>query len=129
MRHDDSDAGAVIAANQGFYEAFGSLDIAEMSKVWEISDRVMCIHPGWRLLTGWDQVGRSWEAIFHNSTLMHFNITETKVIVQGDFACVSCVENITSVVDGNASGFAVRATNVFVRHEDRWMMVHHHGSS
>jgi len=128
MGQDDSDVGAVIAANLRFYEAFGSLDIQEMEKVWEPSHRVLCIHPGWRLLTGWEQVRKSWEAIFNNTSLMQFNITDTQVTVHGDSAWVSCVENITSVVDGRASNFSVQATNIFVQVEGGWLMVHHHGS-
>ena len=46
---------------------------------------------------------------------MHFNITDTRVVIQGDSAWVSCVENISSVMDGRATNFGVQATNVFVR--------------
>ena len=128
MSEADPDVGAVLAANLHFYEAFGSLDIEEMDRVWEHSERVMCLHPGWRLLRGWDQVRKSWEGIFPNTSLMHFNITDAQVILQVDCASVSCVENITSVVDGRASNFAVQATNIFVRDKVSWLMVHHHGS-
>ena len=123
------DAEAVLAANQGFYDAFGSLEMERLERVWEHSDRVMCVHPGWPVLIGWERVGESWESIFRNTTLMHFNITEARVIVQGDLACVSCLENITTVVDGRAANFAVRATNVFARSDNGWLMVHHHGSA
>ena len=129
MAQRDADVDAVLAANLRFYEAFGSLDTEEMGKVWENSDRVLCIHPGWRLLTGWEQVQDSWEGIFYNATLMHFNITDATATIHGDSAWVSCVENITSVVDGRAMGYGVQATNIFVRGEEVWLMVHHHASS
>ena len=129
MVQEDPDVSAVVAANLRFYEAFGSLDIDLMEEVWETSDRVLCIHPGWALLKGWVDVRKSWETIFFNTTLMHFNITDTQVVIQGDFAWVSCVENITSVVDGRAANLAVQATNIFLRREDAWLMVHHHGSA
>ena len=129
MSQDDPDVGAVAAANLRFYDAFGSLDIEQMDQIWENSDRVLCIHPGWRTLAGWGRVRESWEGIFRNTTLMHFNISDAEVIVHGDSAWVSCVENITSVVDGRATNFGVQATNIFVRTSDGWKMVHHHGSS
>ena len=128
MGEHDTDVDAVLAANLRFYQAFGSLDIEEMEKVWEPSDRVLCIHPGWRVLTGWDDIRKSWEGIFYNTTLMHFNITDAQAIVHGDCAWVSCVENITSVVDAGATNFAVQTTNIFVRDGASWLMVHHHGS-
>ena len=128
MGPDPADIEAVLAANLSFYHAFGSLQIEGMDRVWDRSDRVLCIHPGWRVLAGWEQVRNSWESIFHNTSLMHFTITDAQVVVHGDCAWVSCVENITSVVDARANSFGVQATNVFVRGEDRWLMVHHHGS-
>ena len=129
MGLDDPDVSAVLAANLSFYEAFGSLDIDKMDGVWEKSERVLCIHPGWRLLVGWEQVHQSWAAIFDSSTLMHFNITGAHALVNGDSAIVSCTENISSVVDGRASNFAVQATNAFVRTAEGWRIVHHHGSA
>ena len=129
MAQNDAEVEAVKAVNLRFYQAFGSLDIEEMERVWETSDRAMCVHPGWRLLIGWGDIKASWEGIFYNTTLMHFNITDTRVVVQGDSAWVSCVENISSVMDGRATNFGVQATNVFVRSEGAWRMVHHHASA
>ena len=128
MSGSEPDVEAVKATNLRFYQAFGSLDIAEMQQVWETSPRAMCLHPGWRLLTGWEEIRASWEGIFGNTTLMHFNITDTQVVVHGDCAWVSCVENISSVIDGRAANYGIQATNVFVRSDDGWRMVHHHAS-
>ena len=129
MAESDAEVEAVKAANLRFYQAFGSLDLDEMDQVWENSARAMCVHPGWRLLTGWRDIRSSWEGIFYNTTLMHFTITDTRVVIQGDSAWVSCVENISSVMDGRATNFGVQATNVFVRGEGGWRMVHHHASA
>lgn len=122
------DEDAALAANLRFYDAFSSLDILEMDKVWEQSDRVLCVHPGWDVLSGWVNVRKSWQAIFYNTTLMQFNITGGQVVLQGDSAWVLCVENITSVLDGRVSNLAVQATNIFVRAGGGWLMVHHHAS-
>ena len=47
---------AVTKANQSFYEAFESLDIARMDCVWMHQDYVTCIHPGWTIRSGWPAV-------------------------------------------------------------------------
>jgi ketosteroid isomerase-like protein len=122
------DVEAVRAANLAFYEAFSSLEIAGMAAVWEQSERSTCAHPGWRALSGWDAIRESWENIFDNTALMHFNITGVKVVIQGDAAWVSCVENVTTLLEGRAVDFAVQTTNVFVRSEEGWRLVNHHGS-
>ncbi|CAN5365898.1 hypothetical protein BH23ACT3_BH23ACT3_15240 [soil metagenome] len=37
----------VLAANQAFYDAHEQQDLGAMRSVWEHSDRVVCVHPGW----------------------------------------------------------------------------------
>ena len=128
MASDPADIEAVKAANQRFYEAFGTLDIREMDEVWEASDRDMCVHPGWQPLVGWDSIRTSWAGIFDNTTLMHFNIHYVNVVVHGDSAWITCVENISSVLQGRASNFGILATNIFVRTSEGWKMSAHHAA-
>ena len=119
---------ALKIANQRFYDAFGSLDISEMDAVCEQSTRALCIHPGWQPIVGWNDIRRSWQSIFNGAALMHFNIHYTNVGVEGNSGFVTCVESITSVVNGQAQGFGVLSTNIFVRSADRWLVVVHHAS-
>jgi ketosteroid isomerase-like protein len=117
-----------LRANEEFYRAFESLDLGRMEALWARGEGVWCIHPGWGLLTGWDQVIDSWSRIFENTSLMQFRITDAQVQTSRDLAMVVCLENITSVVDGNVSEFKVLSTNAFMLREGSWLMVHHHGS-
>ena len=96
----------IKAANQRFYDAFSALDISGMDRVWENSERAMCVHPGWTPLVGWDGIRQSWDRIFQNANLMQFQVRYLNVVVQGEFGCVTCVESITSVVQGHASNFS-----------------------
>lgn len=128
MQSDGPDIDAVKEANQRFYDAFGALDIDLMDSVWEPSDRAMCVHPGWSPLVGRDPIRDSWQRIFDNASLMHFNIRYVNVAVEGDCGWVTCVENITSVLQGQANNFAVLATNIFVRTPQGWRMIAHHAS-
>ena len=118
----------IKAANQRFYAAFSDLDIKDMDNIWENSERAMCVHPGWSPLVGWESVRLSWERIFQNTALMQFQVRNLSVVVQGEFGFVTCVEGITSVVQGTATNFSTFATNVFARYPDGWRMVTHHAS-
>ena len=122
------DTAAVREANLSFYRAFESLDRATMEDVWSRDMPVMCVHPGWPKLMGWDVVMGSWERIFDNTSMMQFTITEDEIAVDGNLAFVVCTENITSVADGRVSEVKVQATNIYQRGGGRWLMVHHHGS-
>jgi ketosteroid isomerase-like protein len=115
-------------ANQRFYDAFGSLDIAQMDAVCEQSGRALCVHPGWQPIVGWPDIRRSWQSIFNGAALMHFTIHYVNVAVEGECGFVTCVESITSVVGGQAQGFGVLATNIFVRSGDDWLVLAHHAS-
>ncbi|PKB78513.1 MAG: hypothetical protein BZY88_18035 [SAR202 cluster bacterium Io17-Chloro-G9] len=128
MPSEDEDIESVKAANQRFYDAFGALDIEGMEAAWEPSDRALCVHPGWQPLVGWDTIKASWQGIFDNATLMHFNVQYVNVAVEDGCGWVTCVENITSVLQGRASNFGILATNIFVRTPQGWRMTAHHGS-
>ena len=99
-----------------------------MDGVWEDSERVVCVHPGWSPLIGWEAVRMSWDRIFRNANLMQFQVRYLNVVIQDDFGSVTCVEGITSVVSGQASNFSTFATNIFARREDGWRMIAHHAS-
>ena len=116
------------AANQRFYDAFNELSIERMDEVWEDSERALCVHPGWTPLVGWPPIRESWQRIFDNANLMQFNIRYLNVVVQGDFGYVTCVEGITSVVQGRATNFSTFATNIFTNGATGWRMVAHHAS-
>ena len=123
-----SDSEAVRQANLEFYQAFQSLEIAKMEAVWVRSARAKCTHPGWRRLVGIAAVMESWERIFENTFGMSFELTAVEVEVSGDIAWVVCTENITSRTYDGVGLSQVEATNVFERHDGRWLLVHHHGS-
>jgi ketosteroid isomerase-like protein len=118
----------VTRANQTFYEAFESLDIAKMDTVWAHQDYVTCIHPGWTLRSSWPAVRDSWVLIFNNTFTMKFELTEIQIQVAGDMAWVICTENITSQQGEQATESNVLATNLFELIGDEWLMIHHHGS-
>ena len=128
MQADTPEIEEIKAANQRFYDAFGALDIDQMERVWEPSERAMCVHPGWPALVDWELIRQSWERIFDNTTLMHFNVKYLNAAVQGDCGWVTCVENISSVLQGTASNFGILATNIFVRTPLGWRMIAHHAS-
>lgn len=121
---DDPTTAAVRAANAAFYAAFEARDLDAMSDVWEHTDRVTCVHPGWPILSGWASVAASWYALFDGPQRLQFIVTDEHVHVVGDSAWVTCNENL---LEGGGTQ-AVAATNVFVGTEGRWRMVHHHGS-
>jgi ketosteroid isomerase-like protein len=121
-----TDEEEVLTANRAFYLALHSLDIETMARVWLHADWVKCLHPGWELLVGWDEVQGSWEQIFASTEQMMVSVSRSLVHVVGDVAWVSCREDVTSAARNDISSALIEATNIFVRREGRWLLVHHH---
>jgi ketosteroid isomerase-like protein len=124
----DDERTEVEEANARFYRVFETLDLRQMEEIWAHGEHVRCVHPGWGLLTGWDAVRQSWEAIFKHSEEMRFSITDINAYVEGVFGWVTCTENILSETRGKISVTSVLATNIFERSAGEWRMIHHHAS-
>ncbi|MDA0365226.1 MAG: nuclear transport factor 2 family protein [Chloroflexi bacterium] len=117
MSTDEDD---VLAANRAFYEAFNAKDLPAMDALWARSASVACVHPGWNVLAGREPVMASWTAILGNAAQPRVQSGAESVYLFGDLAYVICRELV--------SGSPLAATNVFVREDAAWRIVHHHSS-
>ena len=115
-------------ANERFYRALESLDLAAMERVWMQSQDVRCIHPGSEALVGWTDVRRAWEQIFENTRWIRVQPTDVRLQVIGEVGLVACAENITATQDDDVGVAVAQATNVFRRTVDGWRMILHHAS-
>jgi ketosteroid isomerase-like protein len=119
-----ADEAAVLALHERFYAAFEAADLDAMSDLWEHSDRVSCVHPGWAILRGWSAVASSWAALFQSPERLQFILTNQQTVVVGDAAWVTVDENIIGAESGT-----VASLNLFARTDGEWRMVGHHGSA
>ena len=121
---EDPFEAAVVAANDAFYSAFEAGDLESLLAVWEHGPDVVCTHPGWPALHGWDAVKSSFERMGMGPGTQQFLLTEVKVHIAGDLAWLSLDENLL----GERSS-TVTSINIFRRQSDgRWLMIAHHGS-
>ncbi|MDE2756269.1 MAG: nuclear transport factor 2 family protein [Acidobacteriota bacterium] len=118
----------VFRVNRRFYQAVSDQSLRTMGRVWLQEPWVQCVHPSWELLTGWKRIRKSWATIFRNTEHMKIRATEVSIRVNGDFAWVSCLENIETFQNANFSRSQAQGTNLFFRVKGRWHLVHHHAS-
>ena len=124
----DTPEQGVRTANGRFYTAFQAMDLAEMHEIWLHEEWIECVHPGWDLLLGWDEVRESWARIFSNTQRMKVALNSVWVCVQGEVAWVACTEHVTSAFATGFDEVLVQATNIFVLRDGAWRMVVHHAS-
>ena len=125
------DVEQVEAVNAAMYEAFESADADRMRALWDDVDPAacVCVHPGWPMLRGREQVLRSWSAVMAGTEYIQFFLTDVHVSVVGDTAVVTCTENVlTEVTQEGPRNAPVVATNVLLRRRDGWRVQVHHGS-
>lgn len=108
---------AVLFANESFYAAFTGRDFETMNEVWSEREAISCIHPGWTALAGREAVMESWRAILGNPQSPRVRASHAAATVLGDVAYVVCYEHLSDAI--------LVATNIFVRENDWWRLVHH----
>jgi hypothetical protein len=113
-----SDEQAVLQANQAFYTAFATRDLATMEQIWAHDATICCIHPGWAPLVGRAPVIGSWAAILSDPGAPEISCGDAHAILHHQSALVMCHENLPH---GH-----LLASNFFVLENGAWHLVHHH---
>ena len=116
----ETEADALLAANLEFYRAFTTHDVAAMERVWALETPVLCLHPGWELLRGRQAVLESWRQILSNPEAPHVVVHEDQAFLFGEVGIVTCEEEL--------DGGSLAATNMFVKEQGLWRLVHHQAS-
>lgn len=129
----EADVEAVVAANAELYAAIEAGDAGRIAAMWDESDDVVCVHPGWPAVVGRSRVLRSWAAILANTAYIQFFATGFDVAITGDVAVVSCEYGVLARADDSDAGFGesarVVASNVYRRRAGQWRLWSHHASS
>ena len=107
----------VAVANRAFYKAFAGRDIEAMDRLWAKKTPVACIHPSWPPIFQREPVMASWRGILGNQAQAEVVCTDERVQINGETAIVICTETV-----GDSQ---LVATNIFVREDGAWRMIHH----
>ena len=119
---------AVLEANLAFYRAFQTKDIEAMSEIWSKGIDTLCIHPGRKILKGWEEIRRSWQKIFTVTTTLEIEIQITASESTDNLAYIILIEKVTQTSNGRKNQSLSTATNLFENMGGKWYLIHHHGS-
>ncbi|UCE03470.1 MAG: nuclear transport factor 2 family protein [Candidatus Latescibacterota bacterium] len=124
----EGDADRVRLLNQRFYDALSSQNLLRMEQIWSHSTYVRCVHPGWKMLSGWDSIRDSWRNIFTNAICLTVEPLTAQVEVHGAIAVVTCHERISSFTLEGSTVSKAQSTNIFEKSNGRWQLILHHSS-
>lgn len=99
-----------------------------MQKVWQPAKYVKCLHPGWHIVSGIEEVMESWRLIFRSTSSMYFQLGDVQAVVLGRVGIVTLQEILTTTnYPAEVPTRAVlAATNIFELSDDGWKMILHH---
>ena len=113
-----SDTAELLFANEAFYHVFRGRDLAAMEALWARRAPISCVHPGWHALSTREAVMESWDGILSNPEAPKIDCRGARAHLLGELGVVLCYEIIGRSV--------LTATNIFLREDGAWRMVHHH---
>ena len=125
---DRSDKEAILATNQAFYDAFSHRNMGEMNRLWWQGSTSLCVHPGGRIIMGWEAIQASWESIFRNTDSLEIDPEIIKVEIDLALAYVIVRETVLQSSRGRSLKAQSIATNIFQKMAQKWYLVSHHGS-
>lgn len=119
---------AVLEANLAFYRAFQTKDMEAMSEIWSKGINTLCIHPGRKILKGWEEIRPSWQQIFTVTTTLEIEIQITASDSIGNLAYIVLIEKVIQTSSGRKNQSLSNATNLFENMGGKWYLINHHGS-
>jgi len=118
----------IIEVNEIFYKALGTRDLNLMETVWKNDSFVGCVHPGWIMFYGWDTIRQSWENVFDPNDQIDIKLININLDVKHNIGWLTCIQHLTYIRRDPVVINVSQSTNVFEKHEDKWLMVLHHAS-
>lgn len=110
-----------------FYEALEAANLEAMMEVWAEDEEIVCVHPGWPRLSGYEQIRENWAQIFRSGERLKVHLSEP-VCVQGMMLSIHSLHENILVAGESRPRAPVVTTNVYLRTGNGWRMVLHHGS-
>lgn len=124
----NEDKSEVIAINEAFYRGFEKRELKAVSQIWWQGAGSTCIHPGGKILRGWETIRASWEIIFKNTDYLEIDTEIISLELGQEIAYLVVIEKLRQVNKGRKLEAESIATNGFRKMAQKWYLVHHHGS-
>src|SRR5579862_2172076 len=120
----------VRAASEQFYLALNSIldgDFEPMNEIWSHSPKATEMGPAGGVRTGWNSIREELEAVSEMKIGGHLQAEDLQVHADDDFGLSVCTETgEINDAGGHPISIKYRATNVFVREEGAWKLLHRH---
>jgi ketosteroid isomerase-like protein len=130
LAQSSSDTEAIKAANTSFYTALSARDAGALDRVWDHDEQVFNIFGVSKApMIGWNAVRSGYADLFNRFPELSVSMADGSIRQDADSAVVVGVETQrVRLPSGEVASALLPATNVFVKWNGHWLMVHHHSS-
>lgn len=121
----------VKAVSEAFYgllnEMMAGVPVADrLAPLWLDAEGVTAMHPIGGRDTGLEALLPPYDGVASLATGGDIRLDDQAIAVFGDAAIETGVERGSGVLAGEEIALEYRVTNIYIRTEDGWRMVHHH---
>lgn len=121
---------SIKEANQGFYAAISARNAEAVERVWDHGTQAFNIFAVSKApMLGWQAVKAGYDDLFKRFLEISVDMPTPSIRQNGDSAVVVGVETQKArLQSGDYVTALLPATNIFMRQNGQWLMVHHHSS-
>lgn len=117
-----------IKALINFYKAFNGRNMALMKDVWLNNSEVSMNNPVGGVIREWSNIEQVYDRIFNGKATVFVEFYDFKIIPTSEMFIVSGRERGYLEQETSQISLHIRTSRVFVKENNDWKQIHHHGS-
>ena len=111
-----------------FYRAFNTRDMQLMAQSWLNTDEVSMDNPIGGIRRGWEEIGHGYDKIFNGKAKVYVEFYDFSIHRTESMFFATGRERGYFKTASLEIPLAIRTTRIFIKVNDEWRQIHHHGS-
>ncbi len=111
-----------------FYKAFNQRDMNLMKKVWLNSEEASMNNPVGGIMRGWNNIESVYDKIFNGNATVYVEFYDFTMHSTDEMYFVTGREKGYFQKDKTRIDLAIRTSRVFIKKDNEWKQIQHHGS-
>lgn len=117
-----------LKALHNFYKAFNGRDMNLMKSVWLNSPEASMNNPLGGIMRNWNEIETVYDKIFNGKATVHVAFYDFTIHQTDDMFLATGRERGSFKTEDDTISLAIRTSRVFIKHQNNWKQLQHHGS-
>lgn len=117
-----------IKALSKFYKAFNTKDVNLMEQSWLNTEEISMDNPIGGIRRGWSEIGNGYNKIFKGKATVYVEFYDFSIHKSDSMFFATGKERGYFKTAKIEIPLSIRTTRIFVKVNDEWKQIHHHGS-